>query len=381
MMRSSTGRSNQSWYIDGWGCTMRCFWALFAFTPLASAQFIHVSPQIVILSDRVGSLGISSGNVRLKFKYAGITSDFNSPNFLIVIPSSGITPAAVQIGMNPSVVAQMKPGITYSLRVNFSTVDQNPPMTDSTEVRLRVPAEPVPGIQSVLNSASLQPGLSPGALVTILGSHLTGPTLTTDYDATASYPTSVANTSVTFNGIAAPLRYVSPNQINAIVPFALAGQPSAQVVVQRFDMVSAAFTVPLQDTSPGIFTATQTGAGQGAILQLGSGNQFTYNSSSNPAAPGTILEIFATGMGVWTPPPQSDVFLFGENFTTQPVSLTIGGQPAKILYAGTMGGQSSWSMLQINAVVPDGVASGPQPVVLKIGSNDNSQQPITVAIR
>jgi uncharacterized protein (TIGR03437 family) len=154
-----------------------------------------------------------------------------------------------------------------------------------------------------------------------------------------------------------------------------------QVVVQRFQQSSAAFTVPLQITAPGIFTATQGGSGEGAILQQGSNGLFTPNSSTNPAPSGAALEIFATGAGVWTPPPQSDVFLYGEGFTTQPVSVTIGGQPAKILYAGTLGQISSWAVLQVNAVVPAGVASGQQPVVLKIGANDNSLQNVTMWVQ
>jgi len=185
---------------------------------------------------------------------------------------------------------------------------------------------------------------------------------------------------VTFNGTAAPLVYVSPSQINAIVPFALAGQSSALVIVTRYGVASAAVTVPLQTTSPGIFTASQSGSGQGAIWQLGANGQFTLNGSTNPASSGAALEIFATGMGVWTPAAQSDLALFGgASFTTQPVSVTIGGQPAQLLYAGTIGGMlSSWSVLQVNAVVPNGLSTGPQPVVLKIGGNDNSQQSVTV---
>jgi len=288
----------------------------------------------------------------------------------------------VNVGVNPNVVAQLKPGITYTLTPEFTTVDQTPASTAITIVALSVPSEPPPGIQSVVNSASLQPALSPGVLVSIFGSHLTGPTLSTPYDDTASYPTSVATTSVTFNGVAAPLLYLSPTQINAVVPFSLAGQTSLQVAIQSFERVSASFTVPLQDTAPSIFTSSQTGTGQAAILQQASDGSLSYNSSSNPAPAGTYLEIFATGQGVWTPPPQSDVFFFGESFTTQPVSLTIGGQPAKVVYAGTLGGTlNSWSVLQVNAVVPDGVSPGDQPVVLKIGTNDNSHQKVNIAVQ
>jgi len=274
----------------------------------------------------------------------------------------------------------MQPGGGANLGVAFKIPGQSTPSGCGSEVIIAVPGAPAPSIQSAVNAASLQPALSPGALVSIFGSNLTGPTQSTAYDATASFPTSVASTSVTFNSTAAPLVYVSPSQINAIVPFALAGQTSAQVLVTRYGVASAAVTVPLQTTSPGIFTASQSGSGQGAIWQQGANGQFTLNGSTNPASGGTALEIFATGMGVWTPPAQSDLALFGEDlFKTQPVSVTIGGQSAKVLYSGTIGGMlSSWSVLQVNAVVPAGLASGPQPVVLKIGANDNSQQQVTV---
>jgi uncharacterized protein (TIGR03437 family) len=67
---------------------------------------------------------------------------------------------------------------------------------------------------------------------------------------------------------------------------------------------------------------------------------------------------------------------------TAPVSVTIGGQPASVLYAGAMGGTfSSWSILQVNVTVPSGAPSGSQQLVLTIGANDNSTQNVTIAIR
>jgi uncharacterized protein (TIGR03437 family) len=343
--------------------------------PHASAQFLVCSPvrQIVpgewIIQD--------GGSGHFKFKYAGAESIFtgtpvpDASNYLLLVPSSGTTPAAVQVDANPFVAAQLKPGGHHPLVVTFTTVDQTPASTVHCEVDLFVPAQLAPSIQSVVNAASLQPFLSPGAQASIIGTHLTGPTLSTNYDPTASYPTSVAGTTVTFNGIAAPLLRLSPGKIRAIVPFTLAGQTSVQVVVHRFDQTSDTFTLPLQDTSPGIFTSRHDGTGAGPILQQGSDGQFTPNSPDDPAAAGTALKIFATGAGAWSAPPQSDVFIFGENFTTQPVSLTIGGQPAN----------NTWSVLQVNPVVPDGVSSGPQPVVLTVGENDNAQQQVTIWVQ
>ncbi len=355
----------------------------------SAMQFAHAQYNLACAPETLslpvaGQITVSEDSgAHVPFQYAGVinaSGQAANPNPIIVIPSSGTTPAAVTIGLNPLAVALMQPGGGANLVVGFSIPGQSTPAGCGSEVMITVPGAPAPSIQSVVNAASLQLALSPGALVSVFGTDLTGPTQSTTYDATASFPTSVASTSVTFNGTAAPLVYVSPGQINAIVPFALAGQTSAQVLVTRFGVASAAITVPLQTTSPGIFTASQSGSGQGAIWQQGANGQFTFNSSTNPASSGTALEIFATGMGVWTPPAQSDLALFGgASFTTQPVSVTIGGQSAKVLYAGTIGGMlTSWSVLQVNAVVPAGLASGPQQVVLKIGANDNSQQNVTV---
>jgi uncharacterized protein (TIGR03437 family) len=60
--------------------------------------------------------------------------------------------------------------------------------------------------------------------------------------------------------------------------------------------------------------------------------------------------------------------------------LTIGGITARILYAGGAP-DLYFGILQVNAVVPTGLSSGPQPLVLKIGENSNAQQQVTVAVQ
>jgi uncharacterized protein (TIGR03437 family) len=127
--------------------------------------------------------------------------------------------------------------------------------------------------------------------------------------------------------------------------------------------------------------------GQGAILNVHSEN--TFNSVSNPAPQGSAITLFATGAGLWNASFPDGSLVLGDVYQTvtfQPpspaggVSLTIGGQPAKLLYAAIAPGQV-WGFLQINAIIPTGIGSGPQPVVLKIGDNDNSQQKVTVAVQ
>jgi uncharacterized protein (TIGR03437 family) len=305
---------------------------LISMAPFAAAQLVCSPNNFSLPGDSVATVTVTDANgAHVKFKYAGVD---HPPNFIVVIPSSGTTPAAVQIGVNPNVAAQFAPKSTHALTAQFTTVEQAQASTAGVLITYfgggtRVPAN----VSSAANSASLQSTLSPGALVSIFGSNLADLTQSTTFDDTGNFPTSAADTAVTFNGAAAPLLYVSPGQINAVVPFSVAGQTSAQITVSRLGQAGGVITVPLQDTAPAIFTSSQTGTGQAAVLQLTRNGPFydppSYNSSSNPAHAGDYLEIFATGQGLWTPPAQSDVFLVGERFTTQPVSLTIGASQRK----------------------------------------------------
>jgi len=75
-------------------------------------------------------------------------------------------------------------------------------------------AQPV--VSAVLNGASYSGNIAPGTWVSIFGTQLSAGTATAN---STPLKTALGGVSVTFNGVAAPLSYVSPNQINAIVPF------------------------------------------------------------------------------------------------------------------------------------------------------------------
>ncbi len=115
-------------------------------------------------------------------------------------------------------------------------------------------------------------------------------------------PTSLGGTTVTISGTATggtpftgviPLFYVSPLQINAQIPPNLVGSVTITVVSGTTTGVST--TVTLNSVSPGIFVASGT---QGAILN----QDFSPNSSTNPAASGSVILIYATGLGPTNPP-------------------------------------------------------------------------------
>jgi len=103
--------------------------------------------------------------------------------------------------------------------------------------------------------------LGPGTLVSVLGSGLSGaPAAGVSADLTQpALPTSLAGTQVYINGIAAPLLYVSPTQINAQLPWELIDTTSVNAYVRSVMsdgtvLVTTPIAVTVVTQNPGIFT-------------------------------------------------------------------------------------------------------------------------------
>lgn len=306
---------------------------------------------------------------------AAVTS---GASFLTVTPANGNTPGPVSIGLNQAGIAALAPG-TYNGTVSISS--PNLP-TQVVNVTLTVAAAAAPTVTTVLNSASNQAGaVSPGEIVAIKGVNL-GPSAPVGLLLTPQGTVSITlgNTVVLFDGIPAPLIFVSDSQINAIVPYEIAGRVNTSVVVQRNGQSSTPLVLRVADTSPAIFSLTQGGSGQGAILNFDN----SVNGTINPAPKRSVIVIYATGEGALRPQPAtgSVTSSTGPNFPApiNNVSVTIGGQPAEIKYAGEAPGLVSGA-LQINAIVPDNIGSGPQTIVLTVGGASNNTQTITVAVQ
>lgn len=344
------------------------------------------SPSTSIVQIVITAGDLATGkNLNLPVAFNGVTPSrvgATVPDFLVVSPSTGTTPLTAYVGLNPNIVRSMAPG-RYDLTAGFSIVGVSPVSSAGFHVGLLISAAAPPAITSVVSTASYQPMISPGEMVSIFGARIAQSNTTGQYSDAGLFPTTLGGTTVTFGGIAAPLLYVDSGQINTVVPYGVSGQKAVDVVVTHYSQPSPAFTVPLFDTSPAIFTATQNGTGQGAILNVPVSllSPYTYNSIDNPAPQGSLVEMFATGVGVWNPVAvDGSISLNPTNFSAQPLTLTIGGKPATILYAGTAGYQI-FGLLQVTAYVPNGIGTGLQPLVLKIGQNDNSLQAVTIAVK
>src|SRR5689334_23276316 len=85
-------------------------------------------------------------------------------------------------------------------------------------------AQPV--ILTVLNGVSSNASLSPGSWVSIYGANFAVAPQTVQ---SGTLPTTLGGVSITVGNSAVPLRYVSPSQVNALIPLDV-GIPSNTVV-------------------------------------------------------------------------------------------------------------------------------------------------------
>jgi uncharacterized protein (TIGR03437 family) len=164
------------------------------------------------------------------------------------------------------------------------------------------------GVENAASGSSY--AVVPQMLVAIYGSYFASQTA---FASGSPLPIQLGGASVTFNGIAAPLLYVSSGQINAQVPSGLQGSSSANVVVQTPAGASAAFPVTVTPmgisdaaplitsfgSAPGIFTQDSSGCGPAAALNIHADGSTTLNTPQTSFDPqkDSGFAIFLTGLG------------------------------------------------------------------------------------
>ena len=390
----------------------RFIWALLLLStakPALAQLDVRISPR-EIAHYEVGRINIGDRLGRpVKVRYLGVTRDddqndrseeprIDHPyNYLMLNQTEWTTPGYIEFMVNPLRVVT-----SYgSLRVVFETVGEQPPRRVSDVVSHVARGNVRPVIQSVVNAYSQQPVLTPGALVTIYSFRtLSLAPLTGQYDNLSRYPADLMQYSVRINGVAAPILSVAADRINVIAPYEIAASASAEVLLSVprkqgqaiGDNISFPFVVPVRDTAPGIRTLHSGGSGLVDARQIVKGIwEWSQHGPENPVPRGAAMELFVTGAGLWASKLNGDV-AYGDvrlpppmsltpplAFTGQPVSVTIGGVSAEVLYVGATL-LRPWGLLQVNVVVPGSIGSGPQQVVVRIGSNDNAAQRATIQI-
>lgn len=234
----------------------------------------------------------------------------------------------------------------------------------------------------IVNAASNQlgNGIAPGSYISIYGRGLSD---STRFLTQTSLPLSMSQVSVSFDVASQQLSYpgrlsfVSDGQVNVQVPWELAGQSSVQIKVSLGDFSTAVQTVKVQSFSPAAFEYQEGGTDR--IYAAALDAQGVLLGSNNKAKKGQVIQIYANGLGPVSNRPASGEASPGAGrlaiCQTTP-TITIGGQQASVQFAGLSPG--SIALYQINVVVPPGVASGTQPLVISMGGQTSKTSNIPI---
>src|SRR5215831_1748504 len=220
-----------------------------------------------------------------------------------------------------------------------------------------VAAMPVTAAVVAANNDKAATTVAPGGLISIYGTNLTKVAATLNGWQGKVLPGSLNGTSVTIGGKAAPLLYVSPNQINAQVPLDVS--PGSQpVVVKSIVGPGTSFNVTVAATAPAIFLAPAV-----AVLK---NSDFSLVGAGNPAKAGDVLLVYCTGLGDTTPGLTTGALVAatGTSATKSAVTATIGGKDATVVYS--IASPGFVGLYQVAVTVPAGV-TGSSPIVLTQG--------------
>ena len=233
-------------------------------------------------------------------------------------------------------------------------------------------------LSAVANAASFEGGVvAPGQIVSLFGTEI-GPLQGFDpgLDSSGRRPTFVGGTIVLFDAVPAPLSFVSSTQVNAQVPYSMAGRGSVDVVLVANGVATNVQQVRVQDAAPGLFEFSD---GSNRVVALNSDG--SINSPSNRARRGDYVLLYATGAGLTdgpnqegAPAPSNPLAL-----TRLPVTVRFGNVNQSPFFAGLA--PTFAGLTQINIFVPDNAPTGAAvPLALFVGSFTSSRQP-TIAIQ
>ena len=231
-------------------------------------------------------------------------------------------------------------------------------------------ARPIPAITpgGIVPVDSTVTTIQSGEWVSIYGTNLASSTVTWN----GNFPLSLGGTSVTIDGKAAYLLYVSPGQIDLQSPSDTATGTVPVVVTTASGSVNA--TVTLAQVAPS-FSLLDTKHIAGIILRSNGSGAYgggTYDIlgptgsslgyATVAARAGDIVELFGFGFGPTNPPVQPGQVYVGAAPTTNPVTLLINN----VIVTPAFAGLSSAGVYQFNLTVPAGLGTGDASLVATV---------------
>ena len=362
---------------------------------VTSAQTVTVSQTSLSFNYQLG--GATPANQTLNVTSVGgavgITTSMTG-SWFTVTPASGTTgasgaPLVLTVAVVPSALTIAQ---TYTGTITITPTGQSPiPIPVSITVTGVVP----PQLSTIANAGSGAFGtIAPGELIDIKGTNL-GPTTAASFTVGAgnTLNSTLNGVQVLFDGIPGTPIYVSPTQINAIVPYEIAGRAVTNVVVSYLNQLSASIPQNVANQAPGIFTWSANGSGQASVLN----QNYTYNGPSiglvenganittSPAAAGQFIVVYMTGGGQTNPPSVTGTVTpsaVGSPLYAIPLSsitATINGVNAPVIWAGASPGEVN-GVIQVDITVPAGVHGNALPVAITVNGVPSPSGP-TVAVQ
>lgn len=224
-------------------------------------------------------------------------------------------------------------------------------------------AAPIVDGSKIFNSGSYAPvtnPVAPGEFVTLFGSNLTA----APQSGSVPLPRELGGVKIAVNGRPAPISFVSPTQVNFLMPYELA-QSFATIQLTSNGVAASPITLYASPSAPGIFTLTSDdgtyppGIGPAAVLHA----DYSLITAEHPATAGETLQLYVTGLGTVTPnvadgfaAPSSPPAMVDDFVLIDIVDANFVDSPANVAFAGLAPGFAG--LYQVNFVVPAGVAPG-----------------------
>jgi uncharacterized protein (TIGR03437 family) len=240
------------------------------------------------------------------------------------------------------------------------------------------------GIPSIVGTASaagtaVSTAVAPVEIVSLYGYNL-GPSVPlTAQVASGIVASSLSGYQVLFNGVPAPLLYVSANQINCVIPSNLSDSAAIQIVTPQGMFQGPSLFVIINQ--PQIF---QSGGYALAVNQDGS-----INSAEHPALPGSVVSIWATGLAAYAAKGRIDGAIIGPEQivpTPSPVSMSFSMNSRQrglleVDYAGDAPGQV-WGVSQLNFRVPAFLAGpGNSMTITALAAGSVASDAVSIYVR
>ncbi|HMC61207.1 MAG TPA: TIGR03118 family protein, partial [Candidatus Solibacter sp.] len=219
----------------------------------------------------------------------------------------------------------------------------------------------------VTNAAQGVGGIAANTFVTIKGTDLTATKrtwATADFGTSGkALPISLDGVSVTVNGEAAFISYISPVQINVLTPTDLPASGPIAVVITDNTLTSTSINVTPQLIAPTFFLLDTPGhiAAQHANFSLI--GTTTSTPAGTPAAPGEVIILYGNGFGATNPAAVNGLIQAGVAPLVKAPTITFNNVNATVAFAGL----TATGLYQFNVTVPAGLPDGDATVIANVG--------------